>query len=101
MSWYPTIDSFTKGTRIHGNQLARIYDRLRKRSLRTDKAINILYDTPPFSDDGDYDHAIFESLMELSDKVEKAQYGTATPSPHEAYVRGVRDALAAVEKEGV
>lgn len=90
-----TMTTFTKGTVINGGQLARIYDRLRKRSLRSHKALDNVAALNVWTDEGT------EDLYALMDRIEIDQYGTACPSPHVAYVRGVRDALAAVEKEAL
>lgn len=90
-----TMTTFTKGTVINGGQLARIYDRLRKRSLRAHKALDNVADLQVWGDDQ------VTEIYALMDRIELDQYGTACPSPHVAYVRGVRDALAAVEKEAL
>lgn len=92
-----TKATFTNGTYIGGGQLARIYDRLRKRSLRTERAIMLLIDTTPF----DGTDEVEEDLYTLLDGIERKQYGASTPSPHVAYVRGVKDALSAIEREVV
>lgn len=88
--------SFTEGTTR--NEYARIYDRLRKRSLRSERAINTIIDewaaqVKPFGEDLE----AWSAMTTLADTLEIRQYGTTVPTAHEAYVRGVRDALAAVE----
>ena len=66
--------------------LSRIYERLRKRSLRIDTRWNELYEG-----------SSWVVMNGYFDNVKASFYGDG--SNHQAYVRGVKDALEAVEKE--
>ena len=83
------------------NQFARIYDRLRKRSLRWKNREAALWDAMDDIDEGpDFTYEAYEAAnerwVEFVDS-EAAMYGG--PSMHDAYVKGVRDALNAVAEE--
>ena len=71
--------AITHGTRYGGGQLARIYDRLRKRSQRAENWF------------------IFGVSVSTRDRVRDSQGLRWNRYDHAAYVAGVKDALNAIE----
>ena len=76
--------SFTKGN--DRSDYAVVYDRLRKRSYRTDQKIDQLW--------GDPTYYLDDAEQAEADMIVKQYNGYAL---HAAYVRGVKDALDAME----